>query len=177
VKNYSAFVLSVVVVACAAFSAGVAAQVQPKSGERYQITPVGGGPGQWQTMPADSHSDSRAGPGIPESVLHPIVPSSSGPSGTFCGRAAVYTDSMGITERTPCQGHLVAYTATSSQQVWQPAQPAYYSGGENGTNYPATEGYFTTVTSSYFATDCPAGYSITTTGSSGPYQYYACIKA
>jgi hypothetical protein len=74
-KKYSDFLLSFVAVACTVFSAGVAAQAQPKTGERYQITPVGGGPGVWQTMPADSHSDSRAGPGIPESVLHPVVPS------------------------------------------------------------------------------------------------------
>jgi hypothetical protein len=70
-KVSSVFMLASIAVACAAFSAGAAAQVQPKSGERYQITPVGGGPGQWQTMPADSRSDSRAGPGIPESFCTP----------------------------------------------------------------------------------------------------------
>lgn len=169
----SSFVFGFVAVA---FAAGASAQY--KTGDRYQVVPIGGGVGVTRTLPAGSDSDVNATPGIPESVLHPVVPNANGPSGTFCGQAAVYTDNTGITERSPCQGHLVAYQAVSSQQVWQPAQAAYCSGGDsNETCYPATDGYFYTSTSSVFAADCPPSYNLTTTGSSGLYQYYSCIKS
>ena len=97
-------------------------------------------------------------------------PNQGGPSGMYCGRAAVYTDNMAITDRVACNGHLVAYTAYS--QAWAPAQPGWCN---DQMCYPDTPGYY--YNASYFATDCPSGYRVTTTGSSGPYPYYACIKA
>lgn len=106
-----------------------------------------------------------------KTITDTITP--SGPSGMYCGRAAVYTDNMAITDRVACDGHLVAYTAYS--QAYMPPQAAYCTGNDNPECFPASPGYY--YNTSYFATDCPSGYRVTTTGSSGPYQYYACIKS
>jgi hypothetical protein len=150
-----------------------------------QVCPVGAGACTARTLPASSYSNSRAvdimirppvpvlpTPGELALQIAPLLPPSAGPSGIFCGRAAVFTDSMGVTERSPCQGHLVAYQAPT--EVWIPA-----SGGtcdESGNSCsPYIPGY---VGISYvFAADCPAGFGLISTGSSGPYQYFSCIKS
>ena len=149
-----------------------------------QVCPVGGGACVTQPTPASSYSSARAVdimvrqpvPVLPTPAdlalqIAPLLPPASGPAGIYCGRAAVYTDNMSVTERTPCQGHQVAYQAP--QQTYFPP-----SGGfcyENGYCDPVDPGgYFTTYV---FAGDCPSGYGLTTTGSSGPYQYYSCIKS
>jgi hypothetical protein len=149
-----------------------------------QVCPVGGGACTARTLPASSYSNARAvdvmiRPPVPvlptpEALalqIAPLLPPSSGPSGIFCGRAAVYTDSMGVTERSPCQGHLVAYQAPTSVYVPE-------SGGqcaENGQCDPIIPAYW--GTSYVFTSDCPIGYGFISTGSSGPYQYFSCIKS
>jgi hypothetical protein len=133
------------------------------------VCPIGVGACQTKAMPASSYSNARA----VDVTVHPVPSDPTGPSGVFCGRAAVYTDSMGVTERNPCQGHLVVYQAPTD--VYVPAQEAYCDNAEVQTCYPATAGYSTT--SYTFTGDCPVGFSLTTIGSSGPYQYYSCIKS
>lgn len=159
------FLAVVAVFGCYVFgSAGVLA-----APAMISICPVGGVCSAPVLEPASSKSNAVAvdvTPRLP--VVDPF-----GPSGSYCGRAAVYTDDMGITERTPCQGHQVAYTA--QQPVFQPPIAAYCDGLDTPTCYPDQPGGWYTIP--VFATDCPVGYAVTTTGSSGPYQYYSCIKS
>lgn len=149
------------------------------------ICPIGVGACQTKAMPASSYSDARAvdimvRPPVQvmpsaESLalsIAPLLPQSSGPSGSYCGRAAVYTDNMNITERSPCQGHLVAYQAPTT--AYMPPTLGWCN-SESGDCTGGTPGYY--YTAYVFAGDCPVGYGLTTTGSSGPYQYYSCIKS
>lgn len=149
------------------------------------VCPAGVGACRAQAIPASSYSSARSvdiliRPPVPvlpsaESLalsIAPLLPQSSGPSGTYCGRAAVYTDNMGITERSPCQGHLVAYQAP--KQVYSPPTPGSCN-TETGYCTDGSPGYY--FTDYVFTGDCPDGYRLTTTGSSGPYQYYSCIKS
>lgn len=99
-------------------------------------------------------------------------PTSSGVVGSYCGRVAMYTDDRNLHEQTNCLGSKVLYYAYSS--VWQPPVAAHCEGGEVETCYPAKDGYYATERALVY--DCPGGYAVTTTGSAGPWMYYACIK-
>ena len=92
-----------------------------------------------------------------------------GTQGNYCGRSALYTDTRNFTEQVPCNGGLPYYYAAST--AYQPPVAAFCD--ENGC-YPEQPGY-SYVTQS-LASGCPSGFSLTTTGSSGPYQYFTCIK-
>lgn len=165
VKFSKVFMSSIVAVYCYGFGSISGAQAGGTT-----VCPTGGACSVIPTPADSSYSGGYAIPGITSESIRPLIPNQGGPSGMYCGRAAVYTDSMAITDRVACDGHLVAYTAYS--QAWMPGQPEWCSGE---ACYPATPGYYYTASS--FATDCPSGYRITTTGSSGPYQYYSCIKS
>lgn len=130
----------------------------------------------YRPSPAGSYSVARA----VDNLIRPVAPDISNfitnqvlPSGSYCGRVALYTDTRSITERAPCPRYSVLGPVTST--VYVPPTDAYCSGGDNPICYEARPGYYTTVTP--LGANCPGGYGLTVTGSSGPYQYYACIKS